>query len=193
MRRKELMAPIRTRGAVRRPVRTRGPLRTHGAVRGRPAGGELDLGHLIGNLRQDVSNLPLTTVIYGWGTDASRRFLDDASRFRTADDVFWLVPSGPGAGPPPPPTSENVLLDLNEDMHSRTLRNLIADIVFVPGGDLAKEDLPARSYHHTRALLVAAPASDMDAVARSMSKPVPPVYRWAGSGAVEKYIGPRPD
>lgn len=191
MRRTGMMAAIRTRGTLPEPggaIRTRGAVRMRGARPGARAGARsVNLADLVDQVREDLSGLPLTAVIYGWGGDASRQFLNELNRRRIADDVYWLVPDRPGAAPPPL-ASGDVMLDLDVKTHQRTLNNLVADIVFVPGEELAKGGLAVRKNHHARAVVVAADASDMEVLMRRMEEPVPFVYRWRGSETVDEYL-----
>jgi hypothetical protein len=153
----DLIAPIRTRGAIRfrggqaeekaapAPVRTRGAIRVRGGAAPAlpsPTQRLLDLETLLRESSEEVGNLPLTILIVGWSSRSARAFLNALVSVVHPRDAIWLVAREGEAGQPPPAELESaVMLDLRRPIDRRTFENLVGDIVFLPALDAAEGDL----------------------------------------------------
>ena len=143
---------VRTRGSFRPPGAgegvdraRRGTARSAAADGGRPESGgspravtsPTTLSSEINQIRVALGRLPLTVVIHDWGSDAhSAEFFAAIRDQLYPDDAVWLVGLPDQSSPlVPAETPRPVLIDRSGDLDLRVLRNLIADIVYVPVTD----------------------------------------------------------
>lgn len=120
----------------------------------------VSLSDLIRLLRAQTSNLPLTILILGWGTDSSRMFFDKLEKTIVPADAVWLLPLKPaktlneGQGHlfptidpkleiPAGPTAQSdsslidkaIILDLDTDSDRRIYKSLVIDLAFFPANE----------------------------------------------------------
>lgn len=205
LRHDDLIAPIRTRGPIRvrggeagedtvpRPVRTRGALRT----RGTPAvpmprlkvERALTLEEVITELRQQVGDLPLTTLVHGWGSQAAATFVALLSPLFRKEDALWLIPLHETQSPPAPREIEGaVRLDLRRDTDQRTYRNLIDDLIFFPALEVAEAAQVGAWQQRTSAVVIDGRGPQSDAVLWAGCEAMLMTYRWSGETMLEEYI-----
>jgi hypothetical protein len=92
----------------------------------------MTFGDLLARLRNQVEDVPLVAVIFGWPSPAAHRFADELQRLFGADDRVWRV-GLPGEIPSDDDPPLGVLLDLSSDLDARILRNQPAEVVFLSG------------------------------------------------------------
>lgn len=120
-------------------VRTRGPIReleigSLSAVAGHRSRW-FRLGDLVGELRRQAGNLPLTVIVHQPASPSATAFLDHLRQSRgldDADDAYWLAASGRADVGGLPAFKGGVVLDLLVEQDHRLYCNLLADIVFFP-------------------------------------------------------------
>lgn len=204
MRNKDLIAPIRTRGAIRLrgseagenvvpgPVRTRGEIHTRGAaavpVPTLKAERWLTLKDLVRDLREQVGDMPLTTLVHGWGSQPTKAFLAVLSPLLRREDALWLIPTKEAQISPVPPEIERaVMSDLSRDTDQRTYRNLIGDILFFPALEVAETTQVAEWQQRARAVIIDGRGPQSDAVLWAGCEARLMTYRWSGETALEEY------
>jgi hypothetical protein len=201
MRNKDLIAPIRTRGAIRvrgseaeenvisTHVRTRGVIRTRGTVRAAAPilkiQRRLTVDVLVRELREEVGDLPFTTLIHGCESQPSEEFLAQLSPLLRKEDALWLIPTGAKSIPTELFEVERaVVLDLSRDTDQRIYRNLIGDIVFLPALDAAEATQVAEWRQRARAVII---NGQGNAVLQASCEAMLITHRWSGGADLEEY------
>lgn len=205
MRNKDLIAPIRTRGAIpvrsaevgenviSTPVRTRGAIRTRGvAAVPHPAlrlQRSLELVDLVQELREQVGDFPLTAFIHGWGSQPAEAFFTVLSPLLRKGDALWFIPTPETQIPTASSEAEGaVTLSLSRDADRRTYRNLVGDIVFFPPLDATEAEQVAEWGQRARAIIINGQGPQCDALLQAGCDAMLMTYRWTGEKTLEEYI-----
>jgi hypothetical protein len=172
MKERDLIVPIRTRGAVRgreeksaavpsiAPIQTRGAMRTRGPFLGAappPASkGPIDIPTLLDKLREESGIVPLSAVIYGWGGKQAVEFVEKLKPHLWQEDALALLPSKRAHPSGAPVPGAAVLLNMDRPSHRRMYENanLIADIVFLSEAEDWGTSEIGRWKHSARAVIV---------------------------------------
>jgi hypothetical protein len=208
MRNKDLIKPVRTRGAIRSrggelegaipsPVRTRGAIRTRGAATALKdvflgpspilkVERSLALDALIGELREQVGDLPLTMLVHGWGSEPAKEFVTILSPHLREEDALWLIPTKETQASIAPPEPRGVILDLSRDTDQRIYRNLVGDIVFFPALETAEATQVAEWQQRARAVVIDGQGPQGDAVLQAGCKVRLMTYRWLREAVLEE-------
>jgi len=201
MRNKDLIAPIRTRGAIRTrggelegaipsPVRTRGAIRTQGAVTAPSpilkVERSLTLNALIEELREQIGDLPLTVLVHGWGSESAKEFVTTLSPWLQEEDALWLIPAKETQASIAPPELRGVTLDLSRDTDQRIYRNLVGDIVFFPALEAPEVTQVAEWQQRARAVVIDGQGPQGDAVLQAGCKVRLMTYRWLREAVLEE-------
>lgn len=204
LRNNDLIAPIRTRGAMRvreseagedrvpRPVRTRGALRTRGVTAGPVPRLQVErvltLKEVMTELRQQVGDLPLTTLVHGWGNKAPMAFVALLSPLFGREDALWLLPmQEPQSSPVLPEIAGAVRLDLSRDTAQRTYRNLIGDLIFFPALEVTEAARVREWQQRARAVVIDGRGPRGDTLLRAGCDAMLITYRWSGETTLEEY------
>jgi hypothetical protein len=160
----------------------------------------LPFAELLDALRQQISYMPLSLIIHGWGGREAEYFFERILPALSGDDAVWLVPleegdSGEDEEPLPIAPSEftaahttltegAVILrpddpaDFSSD--KRIYANLFGDLVFFPAAECREESLAARFARRARAVLVHGAGAFREAVSQAAETAGLFVYAWPG-------------
>lgn len=202
LRNDDLIAPIRTRGAIRvreseagedrmpRPIRTRGALRTRGVTAGPVPRLQVErvltLEEIITELRHQVGDLPLTALAHGWGSKATIAFVALLSLLFGKEDALWLIPiQEPQSALPE--IAGAVRLDLSRETAQRTYRNLIGDLIFFPALEVTETARVREWQQRARAVVIDSRGPQSDTLLRAGCEAMLITYRWSGETTLEEY------
>lgn len=143
MHKQDLVIPIRTRGTLAgaAPGRASASNVLTARTRGKAAveEGLPSLELVMADLRLAVREIPLTTVIHGWGGAAAGQFLRALMGNLVLEDRVWLVPFGAATDSKAIPGLEGALmLDLSKSIHKQVYQNLVWDLAFFSATDEAE-------------------------------------------------------
>jgi hypothetical protein len=165
---KNAIVPVRRRskaitrtseqGTARPSIRTRGPIverKTSPSDRQTETPGFITLVELFKEIRAEVSDLPLTVIIHGWGDKAAEDFRFLLFPSLLTGDALWFVPTRTGRVMRAPPAKEGgVILDLNVHSDRRIYNNLVGDIVFFSASEEAEVSTADTFRQRARALVL---------------------------------------
>ena len=201
-----LLLPIRTLGTIpvsageiethrgATSVRTRGPINANQET----ATVGLDIGTLLGKLRKDVQEMPLTILVHGWGSLSAQEFLTVLSLSLQNDDALWLVPASEhgtevqGSGSEetisttPRAIEGAVMLNLERDTDQRIYANVISDLVFFPGLEDNESVRVTSLTNLARAVLVDSRNPHSNAIVQVGNHTLT-FYKWSGKYTVSQY------
>jgi hypothetical protein len=196
MKKKELIAPIRTRGSIlsrggdvvdktmSTPVRTRGTVTAPRPVLEQEH--PLTLEGLMQSVREQVGGWPLTILVHGWGSPRADTFVTQLSLFSHKDDAMWLIPAEDRESLQPL-LEEAVLLDMDQDKDQRIYRNLVGDVVFFPASKEDEVKQIEEWQQRARTIVIDGQGTHADMVLRASCDAKLATYRWAGEMTFEKY------
>lgn len=199
MRNKDLIRPVRTRGAIRTrgselegatpsSVRTRGALRTRGTIPSPALKAErtLTLDNLVEELREQVGGFPLVVLVHGWASQPAQEFIAVLSPRLQERDVLWLVPAQTTSQGPVSLETKGIALDFTHDVDRRTYNNLVGDIVFFPALEAGEVGQATKWEQRARAVIINNRGPQSDAVLQASCEMKLMTYRWSGGTTLEE-------
>lgn len=199
MRNKDLIRPVRTRGAIRTrgselegatpsSVRTQGAIRTRGAIPSPTLKVErsLTLDALVEELREQVGGLPLVVLVHGWGSRPAQEFIAVLSPRLQERDALWIVPAQTTTSEPMSRETQGIILDFTHDVDQRTYNNLVGDIVFFPALEAGEVEQATKWKQRARVVIVNSRGPQSDAVLQASCEMRLMTYRWSGGTTLEE-------
>jgi hypothetical protein len=145
------------------------------------------VGALVSELREEVGGAPLTVLVHGWGTDGPREFLTTLLPLLRREDALWLVPARHAKSQLEEPRLRGaVILNLRNDTHRRTYRNLIGDIVVFPASEPREGEEVGEWRQRARAMIIDGRGPYSDPVLRAACETRLMTYRWVPNAELEE-------
>jgi hypothetical protein len=142
---------------------------------------KIPIPRLIEELRHQSGSVPLSVIVYGWGGREAAEFVSMLRRHLRDEDALVLLPipsRGIGASAMQAPEG-SVLMNLNHPSHKRMYENgsLIADVVFMSDADTSEIEKWKSS---VRAVIVSQNAPSAEAVLAAAREMDRVGYLWNG-------------
>lgn len=201
MRNKDLIRPVRTRGAIRTrgselegttpsSVRTRGAIQTRGTIPSPTLKVEhaLTLDALVKELREQVGDLPLVVLVHGGTSKPAQEFIAVLLPRLQEKDALWVVPAQTTTQGPMSLETKGIALDFTHDVDQRTYNNLVGDIVFFSALEASEVERAIEWKQRARAVIVHGQGPQSDAILRAGCEAGLMTYRWSGGNTLEEMI-----